>query len=306
MTSNPESMRIAVTGASGLIGSHLRRLLEAEGHEIIPVGRWETGTTPGIRWDPSRGEIDSSRFEGLDAVVHLAGENIGNSRWTQAKKERILRSRVDGTSLIAKTIAALNTPPAVLISASAVGYYGDRGDREVSEEDGPGSGFLADACVRWEAACAPARDAGIRVVNIRTGVVISAHGGALPRMLVPFRLGIGGRIGSGMQYLSWIHLPDLLRAIRALIIDQRISGAVNVTSPNPVTNSRLAAAIGQVVHRPAIFPVPAFLIRAVFGQMGEETLLWGVRAMPSKLVNMGFEWEAPDIGTALKRELGGD
>ena len=294
-------MRTAITGVSGLVGAHLRSFLDAEGHSVIPIGRGPGNG--GIHWDPSKDEIEASRLDGIDAVVHLAGENIGSSRWTAGRKEKILLSRIDGTSLISKTIVSLKAPPRVLISASAVGYYGDCGDRIITENHPAGSGFLADVCVQWESACEPARQAGIRVVNIRNGVVLSSKGGAIPKMLPPFRLGIGGPIAGGKQYVSWIHLHDLARAILALIVDEKISGPVNMTSPNPVTNSELTRAIASVIHRPAIMPIPAFAIRAIFGQMGQETVIQGQRVKPTVLQGMGFEWEYADIIAALKKEL---
>lgn len=253
-------------------------------------------------WNPDRGELDPSSLDGLDAVVHLAGEPIGH-RWTSARKTRIVRSRLDGTRLLAERIASRENPPPVLVSASAVGFYGDRGDELLDETSSRGSDFLAEVAGKWEGALAPARERGVRVVNARFGIVLSRAGGALGRMLLPFRLGVGGPLGSGNQWMSWIGLNDAVRAIEHALRTDSVQGPVNVVSPNPVTSAEFARALGRVLHRPAIFPVPAFVLRAMFGEMADATLLAGQRVEPRALRKSGFEWEMPRLEEALRKLL---
>jgi uncharacterized protein (TIGR01777 family) len=297
-------LRIAVTGASGLVGRALCAFLSTGGHEVLRVQRKRTGTSGEILWDPSRGAIDAEAFERVDAVVHLAGENIASGRWSAETKRRILESRRDGTRLLAETLASRKTPPLVLVSASAIGFYGNRADETLDESSPPGDGFLADVCRAWEAAAEPARDAGIRVVHPRIGVVLSPTGGALAQMLTPFRLGAGGRLGDGRQFMSWISLDDLVAAILHLVADGSLSGPVNATAPAPVTNAELTATLASVLHRPAIVPMPAFALRLLLGEMADALLLSSARVLPTRLSQSGFVWRHPELRAALADMLG--
>ena len=299
-------MRVLISGSTGLIGSALAASLRGAGVEtagLVRSGPAATGVD--VRWDPSAGVIDAGALAGFGAVVHLAGESI-SGRWTRAKKARIADSRAQGTQTLCKALAALDAParPAVLVSASAVGYYGDRGDELLAEDAGPGDMFLSGVCRDWEAATAPAAEAGIRVACARFGVVLSARGGALRSMLTPFRMGIGGRIGSGRQYVSWIALADAVAAIRWILDHAALAGPVNVASPNPVTNAALAAALGRALHRPALLPTPAFAVRLALGQMADELLLASTRVVPAKLLGSGFNFRCPNLPEALRDALG--
>jgi uncharacterized protein (TIGR01777 family) len=249
------------------------------------------------------GRLDPTHLEGIDAVVNLAGENIGQ-RWSAETRTQIRESRVRGTRLLAEALAGRTTAPRILINASAVGYYGDRDDEELDESSSNGTGFLAGVCRDWEAATRPAADAGVRTVLMRSGIVLSADGGALTRMLTPFRFGVGGRLGSGRQWTSWISLDDMVRAIRFAMRDARVSGPINVVAPNPVTNADFATALGAALHRPAMLPVPAFALRAVFGEMADETLLASQRARPRALLASGFEFAQPTVDSALRQAVG--
>lgn len=297
--------RVAITGASGLVGSALSAFLRSGGHRVDPLVRGEPrpGTT-GVRWSPSRGEIDGAALEGVDAVVHLAGENIFALRWTAEKKRRIRDSRVRGTELLARALAGLPSPPRVLVSASAVGYYGDRGEAWLRESDPAGEGFLAGVCREWEAALRPAEDAGIRVVRLRTGIVLTPRGGALRTMLPAFRLGLGAVLGSGRQYVSWIDLDDLLAVIHRALLDDRLEGAVNAVAPVPVTNRELTATLARVLRRPAFLRAPASLLRALGGEMARETLLAGGRVRPARLLEAGHSFLFPELEGAMRWELG--
>lgn len=297
-----DGRRVAVTGASGLVGQAVCGRLKGEGYAVVSVGRAHRDTSPDIVWNPGRGEIDAGRLEGVSAVVHLAGETIGQ-RWTGDARRRILESRVQGTALIARTIASLRTKPPVMISASAVGFYGDRGDEAVDERKPRGGGFLADVVQAWEAAAEPARAAGIVVTHARFGVVIAPGGGMLERLLPIFRLGAGGRIGSGRQWMSWISRTDIARAA-AFLVKASLGGPVNVTAPSPVTNEEFTRLLAGLLHRPAVAAVPAFAIRLAFGQMGEETVLVGQRVLPARLLEAGFSFEHPTLEQALQAELG--
>lgn len=291
-------MRVAITGSSGLIGTALRRSLNADGHEVLPVIR-RTGGPTTIRWDIDRGEIDAAALEGVDAVVHLAGEGIGDKRWTREQKERILTSRTKGTSLLSGALASLSSPPPVLISGSAVGFYGDRGDEVLTEASPRGKGFLADVVVAWEAATEAAEAAGIRVAKIRTGIALDRDGGALGKMAKIARFGVLGKLGSGDQWMSWIALTDHIRAVRFLI-ERDVRGPVNLTAPNPVTNAELTKALGKAVHRPTVIPVPSFGPKLLLGrELADALLLEGQRVLPSVLLEAGFEFRYPDIEAAL-------
>jgi uncharacterized protein len=296
-------MRIAVTGSSGFIGTALCRRLEQAGHQVTRVVRGDPA--PGqVAWDPAAGTIDASGLEGHDGVVHLAGEGIGEHRWTAAHKARILDSRKAGTELLAGALAGLQDPPQVLVSGSAVGFYGDRGDEVLREDSGPGSGFLADVVRTWEAATRAAEDAGIRVVNIRTGLVMSAEDGALAESLPVFRLGLGGRLGSGQQWWSWISLDDEVGAIVHALQTPDLAGPVNLTGPEPVTNSEFTQTLGEVLNRPAKLFVPRVALALRFGgEMTDDMLLASQRAVPEKLLASGFEFEHPTLEAALRATL---
>ena len=295
-------MRIAITGASGLIGTALGRSLAADGHAVVPVVR-DQSRSGAVRWDIARREIDVAGLEGLDAVVHLAGEGIGDKRWTDEQKRKILESRREGTSLLSEALAGLSTPPPVLVSGSAIGFYGDRGDEQLTETSPAGSGFLTEVVKAWEGATATAEAAGIRVVKARTGIVLDREGGALARMASIARLGALGRLGSGRQWMSWIALEDEVRAIRFLI-DHDIRGPVNLTAPAPVTNAVFTKALGRVLHRPTVLPIPGFGPKLLLGrELASALLLEGQRVRPEVLLNAGFEFRYDDLETALRAIL---
>jgi uncharacterized protein (TIGR01777 family) len=297
-------MIIAITGSSGLVGRALVSALEADGHLVRPVVRRPTQAGLNeIRWDPAGGTIDAAELGNVDAVVHLAGESIAAHRWTSAVKERIRDSRIRGTKLLCDTLASLASKPSVLVSASAVGFYGNRGDDVLTEASPPGAGFLADVCQQWEAATHAARDADIRVVNLRIGVVLSRDGGALAQMLTPFRLGVGGVLGSGRQYMSWIELGDLVRVIQFALAAHALAGPVNATAPAPVTNREFTKTLGRVLGRPTFFPMPAFAARLAFGEMADELLLASARVEPRALINDRFEFLHPKLEPALRHAL---
>ncbi|MCC7262863.1 MAG: TIGR01777 family oxidoreductase [Candidatus Latescibacteria bacterium] len=296
-------MKVLVSGTGGLIGGGLVRALRALGHEVWCLRR---GSTSGetIGWDPAAGHLEAAVLEGLDAVVHLAGENIAAGRWTPARKRAILDSRVQGTRLLCERLAGLNRRPSVLVGASAVGYYGDRGAEELDESCPPGTGFLAEVCQAWEGAADPARQAGIRTAHLRFGMVLSGEGGALARMALPFRLGLGGRLGSGRQYLGWISLADAVHAATHLLERPGLDGAFNALSPHPCTNAEFTRALGQVLHRPTLFPVPAWAARLALGEMAEELLLASTRALPRRLLASGFTHTHPELAPTLRLLLG--
>jgi uncharacterized protein len=297
-------MIIAVTGSTGLVGSALVTALEARGHLVrrLVRGNINDGDHE-IRWNPDQGEIDAAELNGIDGVVHLAGENIAGGRWTESFKRRILESRIKGTRLLAETLAGLEMKPSVLVSASAIGYYGNRHDEEVDELAPSGNGFLAEVCREWEAATEPAHDAGIRVVKLRIGPVLSPKGGALAKMLTPFKLGLGGVIGSGRQYFSWIALDDLVSAIVFAVENESLVGPVNAVAPGAITNREFTKTLGSVLGRPTIFPMPAFLARLAFGEMADEMLLGGARVAPHELIKAGFPFEYPQLEPALRHLL---
>ena len=296
-------MKILVTGASGLVGSALVPLLAGGGHEVARLGR-STPDTGDIRWDPDSGVLEAAALEGFDGVVHLAGENIAAGRWNAARKRRIKESRVQGTLLLARTLARLERPPRVLVSASAVGFYGDRGDEELSEQSPAGSGFLTEVCREWEAATEAAAGKGIRVVHARLGVVLSRDGGALAKMLTPFKLGAGGIVGSGRQYMSWITLEDTVAALAHLLVTDAASGPVNVVAPAPVTNREFTRTLGRVLRRPTLFPLPAFVARAVFGEMADALLLGSTRVKPVNLLDSGYAFRQGSLEEGLRAVLG--
>jgi uncharacterized protein (TIGR01777 family) len=294
---------IALAGASGTIGVALGRALAERGWRVVPLVRGTPTASGAIHWDPMRAEIDARALEGFDAVVHLGGEPIANGRWTPERKRVIRDSRTRSTELLARTIAGLATPPGVFLCASAVGYYGDRGDVWVDESSAPGEGFLAEVCRAWEAAADPARAAGIRTVHLRIGLVLDGQGGALARMLPLFRLGLGGALGSGRQYMSWVSLPDVVRMLELALDRADLSGPVNAVSPQPVTNARFTRVLARVLGRPAFLSVPAFALRIAMGEMAQELLLHGQRVVPRRLQEAGFEYRHREIEEALRAVL---
>jgi uncharacterized protein (TIGR01777 family) len=296
-------MKILVTGASGLIGTALVSSLAASSHEVTRLVRGQpTSGETGARWDPVAGTIDASALEAIDAVVHLAGENIAG-RWTPAKKAKIRDSRVKGTQLLCETLTRLSSPPAVLVSASAIGYYGDRGDALLTDDSPPGQGFLAEVCRAWEAATEPARQHGLRVVQLRFGVVLSATGGALAQILTPFRLGLGGVLGSGRQYMSWIALDDAVGAIQHALATDALQGPTAAVAPQAVTNQEFTKTLGKVLGRPTAIPLPAFAARLMFGEMADEALLASARIQPMKLLASGYQFRYPELEAALRHVL---
>ena len=295
-------MKIAVTGASGLIGSALVPHLRGSGHDVMRLVRRPAASVDEISWDPRSGSVDLTRLEGTDAVIHLAGAGVGDHRWTDAYKREILDSRVDGTHTIVTAMTALEKRPAVLVSASAIGWYGDTGDRPVDESAPAGTGFLADVVRAWEAAAGPAAAAGIRVVHPRTGLVVSSKGGAWARMLPLFKAGLGGKLGSGRQYWSWISLRDEIRALVFLLENEALSGPVNLTAPAPLTNAEVTSIMGTVLHRPTLLPAPAFALKAALGEFSTE-VLGSARVIPSVLESTGFTFEDPTLESALRAAL---
>jgi uncharacterized protein (TIGR01777 family) len=297
-------MRLLVTGSSGLVGGALVPSLKAGGHEVLRLVRRSPKGEDEARWDPEAGAIDAASLEGVDAAVHLAGENIADGRWTAARKARLRGSRVGPTRLLAESLAGLKRKPKVLISASAVGYYGNRGDAWLTETDPPGDDFLGRLSVEWEGATRPARDAGIRVVSPRIGIVLSPAGGALGKMLLPFKAGLGGVVGPGTQYMSWIALDDLLGVIHHLLDRSELAGPVNAVAPTPVTNQEFTKTLGRVLRRPTVAPVPTFALRLAFGEMADAALLASTRARPERLLASGYRFRFPELEGALRHVLG--
>lgn len=304
-------LTVIVTGSSGLVGKALCAALEDAGHRVV---RWlrpgskslGRGSGETRTWDPQAQRYDAELFAGADAVIHLAGENIASGRWTSARKERILRSRVDTTRRIAESMACLSAPPRVLMVASAVGYYGDRGDQELVEHSPPGEGFLAKVCQRWEAAPASASEAGIRVLALRFGMILAPGGGALERMLGPFSWGLGGNLGSGRQFMSWIHLQDVVRAAIFLLTSHESRGAYNLVAPQPLRNREFVSTLGRIMGRPTVLPAPAFALRLALGEMADELLLASTRAVPARLEEAGFAFQFGEAEAALRQILDGD
>ena len=296
-------MKVLVTGSSGLIGRELVAELTRQDHQVTRLVR-RPAQVGEASWDPAAGTIEAEKLESHDAVVHLAGAGIGDHRWSDEHKRAVLDSRVQGTGLLARTLAGLSQPPTVLASGSAVGFYGYESDRPVTESDPCGRGFLADVVGAWEEAAAPAAEAGIRVVNLRTGVVLTAKGGALKKQLLPFKLGVGGRLGDGHQWLSWVSLDDEVAAVIHLLVTDTVHGPVNLTSPEPVTNAEFTATLARVLKRPAFMPVPTPALQALFGkEMTKEMLLGGQRVLPAALEASGFSFRHPRLEDALRHAL---
>jgi uncharacterized protein (TIGR01777 family) len=302
-------MKVIVTGSTGLVGRALIRSLLADGHEVTRMVRgdaqgFRAPGTAAVHWNPERGEIDAQALEGHDAAVHLAGESVAEGRWDDEKKRRIRESRMKGTSLLAGALAGLSAKPKVLVSASATGFYGDRGAEILREESASGSDFLSEVCREWEKASLQASAAGIRVVHLRIGVVLSGEGGALQKMLTPFKLGLGGKVGSGSQYMSWITLEDLVGVIRRALDDETLRGPVNAVAPQQVTNEEFTKALGHVLGRPTVFAVPAFAARLAFGEVADALLMASTRVEPARLKEAGYQFKHPEIEGALRSALG--
>lgn len=297
-------MRILISGASGMVGTAVGSALRARGHDVnqfVRPGR--TYSHGDVRWDPPSGSIDAKALEGTDAIIHLAGAGIGDARWSEARKKILRESRVNSARILVDAIASLRRKPRVLLAASAVGYYGHRGDEVLGESSPNGNGFLAALARDWEAESLRAEPIGLRVVLLRFGLILSSHGGALPKMVTPFRLGLGGRIGDGKQWVSWIALEDVITVICAALADAGFSGPVNIVSPAPVPNAEFTNTLARVLHRPAIFPVPAFALRLALGEMANELLLASQRVVPAKLIENGYQFRLPQLEPAFKSVL---
>lgn len=297
-------MRIGISGSTGLVGSALVSYCASEGHPITRLVRSGTSSSD-VVWDPSRGQLDASRLEGLEAIVHLAGENIAGRRWNAEQKARIRDSRVLGTQLLSQALAGLRQPPRVLISASAIGFYGNRGDEMLDEKSTSGQGFLPEVCHEWEAATQPAEKAGIRVVHLRFGIILSPKGGALAKMLTPFRLGLGGRLGNGSQWMSWLSLDDAVGCVYYALRTDGLSGPINAVAPTAVTNQEFTKTLGKVLRRPTIFPMPGFMARLAFGEMADELLLSSTRVAPRVLLGSGYRFRHANLDHALRSLLAG-
>lgn len=298
-------MLVAITGSSGLIGSALRQALTASGHRVLRIVRRAPSSSDEVQWDPTAGRLDPAALTGVDAVVNLAGAGIGDKRWSAERKRTLFDSRVRSTTLLAQAIASMDTPPGVLLSGSGVNYYGAHGDRVLTERSQPGRSFLAELCVAWEAATAAAERAGIRVAHLRTGMVLApGGGGALGKLLPIFKVGLGGPMGSGRQYWSWISLEDHVAA-QLFLLDHEVTGPVNLTSPNPVTNAEMTKALGRALHRPALLRVPAFGPKLVVGaELAQELLFTSARIVPQALADAGYRFRHPDLADALRVALG--
>lgn len=289
-------MKIIVTGASGLVGTALLPALKAKGHEVLRLVRSAPDTSAGeAGWNPEQGTIDAESLEGMDAAIHLAGENVAEGRWTDEKKKRIRESRAKGTRLLSETLAQLKQKPHTLVSASATGFYGDRGHEVLTEQSASGEDFLSEVCREWELATQPAAQSGIRVANLRFGVILTAKGGALKKMLTPFKLGVGGKLGSGEQYMSWVALEDAVGAILFALENETLRGPVNVVSPQPVTNLEFTKTLGSALSRPTIFAVPKFAARLAFGEVADALLLSSARVEPLRLKEAGYQFQYPDL-----------
>jgi uncharacterized protein len=296
-------MKVAVTGSSGLIGSSLVSYLSKKDIVVSKILR-ENPEDDDISWKPENGDWDSDFTGGVDGIVHLAGENVASGRWTKAKKEKIRNSRIEGTKRLCEHILKLPTPPSVLVCASAIGYYGNRGVEFLNEGSSRGSGFLPDVCLGWEEAAESVSKAGIRVVNVRFGIALSKDGGALAKMMTPFKIGMGGKIGSGTQYMSWIAMDDVTGAIYHTLTTDSLNGPVNLTAPNPVTNKEFTTTLGEVLKRPAVVPIPAFAAKLAFGEMANDLLLASTKVAPKRLSDSGYKFQYPELEPALKHVLG--
>jgi uncharacterized protein (TIGR01777 family) len=296
-------MRILITGASGLIGKALQKSFNEKGYEMLLAGRGEPKAANEIQWTAGEGFAEPERLEGIDAVIHLAGESISALRWTDDKKKAIRDSRVDGTHSVVEAIAGLKQKPKVFISASAIGYYGDRGDEQLTETSRPGDTFLSDVSKEWEIESRRAEDSGVRTVLLRNGIVLSKDGGALAAMLTPFKFGVGGVIGNGQQWMSWISLDDVVGIVNYALQNEHLRGAINVVSPNPVTNEEFTKTMGDVLYRPTFLPLPEFAVNFVFGEMGDALLLDSTRVIPKRLEEAGFEFKFPELRPALEHAV---
>jgi uncharacterized protein (TIGR01777 family) len=296
-------MKILVSGSHGLVGSELIGSLRQDSHEVFTLVRQAPKSDAEIEWHPNESNLQAARLEAMDAVVHLAGESIADGRWNEEKKRRIRDSRIKGTTILSEALASLQQPPKVFVCASAIGYYGSRGDEILTEASLAGNDFLAGVCVEWERATRPAAEKGIRVVNARFGIILSTEGGALEEMLAPFRMGVGGRLGSGKQWMSWISLDDVIGGLKFVIDNHALNGAVNFVSPNPVRNAEFTKKLGKALSRPTIFPIPQFAVRLAFGEMGDALLLSSQRVKPSRLEEQSYRFAYSDLLPALAHIL---
>jgi uncharacterized protein (TIGR01777 family) len=296
-------MKVLIAGASGLVGSALIPALEAEGGEVTRLVRTSAGAGE-IEWHPNNDQIDAAKLEGFDAIINLAGENIAGGRWTDDQKRKIHDSRVNGTHLLSEAIAGLKQPPKVFLCASATGIYGDRDDETLDEQSDSGGGFLAGVCREWEQATEPASAAGVRTVNLRFGPILAREGGMLAKLLTPFKMGMGGKVGSGKQYIAWVAIDDAVGAIKLALKDESIRGPLNIVSPHPVTNEEFTKTLGHVLSRPTALSVPAFAARLAFGEMADEMLLTSQRVIPKRLNDAGYEFEYPELEGAFRKYLG--
>ena len=296
-------MKILISGSHGLVGSALKTSLQSDGHEVFGLVRRAPHSAAEVEWYPDRGSLALSGMEGMDAVFHLAGESIASGRWTAEKKQRIRDSRVKATTVLSEALGNLREPPKTLISASAIGYYGNRGDLILTEASAAGNGFLSSVCVEWENATESATQKEIRVVKTRIGIILSKDGGALAKMLTPFRMGVGGRVGSGKQWMSWISLDDVVGALKFVLTNDELSGPLNFVAPNPVTNAEFTKTLGKALSRPTLFPIPAFGVRLAFGEMADALLLSSERVAPARLKEAGYEFIRPTLEGALRAAL---
>ena len=295
-------MKVLIAGASGLVGSALIPALEPEGAQVTRLVR-TTAAAGEIEWHPNNDQLDSAKLEGFDAVINFAGENIAGGRWTDEQKRKIHDSRVNGTHLLSDAMTRLKQPPKAFLCASATGIYGDRGDEILDEQSDSGGGFLAGVCREWEQATEPADAAGVRTVNLRFGPILAREGGMLAKLLTPFKMGMGGKVGSGKQYISWVAIDDVVGAIKLALTDESIRGPLNIVSPHPVTNEEFTKTLGHVLSRPTALAMPAFAVRLAFGEMADEMLLTSQRVIPKRLNDAGYDFEYPELEGALKKHL---